>query len=71
MPEIFPGNVVIPGDQMGQYLEAMAEAEDARAPFRAQPKELNAEFGAYLATWRLRGNLLCEPPDTSAGFQTP
>jgi hypothetical protein len=50
MPKIFTGKVVIPGEHLGQYLEALVEAEDARAPFRAQLEELNTEFGAYLAT---------------------
>jgi len=58
MPEIFTGKVVIPGDQLGQYLEALAEAEDARAPFRAYLEELNAAFGAYLATKYTRKTVL-------------
>ena len=49
MPEIFTGKVAIPGDQLGQYLEALAEAEDARAPSRQRLEALNAAFGAHLA----------------------
>src|SRR5215217_6790854 len=32
MPQIFTGKVVIPGEQLPQYLDAMAETEEARAP---------------------------------------
>ena len=49
MPEIFTGRVAIPGEHLGQYLEALAEAEDARAPFRAHLEALNAAFAAHLA----------------------
>ena len=58
MPEIFTGKAVIPGDQLGQYLEALAEAEDARAPFRRHLGELNAAFGSYLATRYTRKTVL-------------
>jgi hypothetical protein len=50
MPQIFTGKVVIPGEQLPQYLEAMAETEAAREPFRRHLERLNEAFGAWLAT---------------------
>ena len=50
MPQIFTGKVVIPADQLADYVAAMAEVEQAREPFRRHLEGLNAEFGAYLAT---------------------
>jgi hypothetical protein len=50
MPQIFTGKVVIPGEQLEQYLEAMAETEQAREPFRRHLEGLNEEFGDWLAT---------------------
>ena len=41
--------MVIPGDQLGDYVAAMAEVEQAREPLRRALEALNAEFGAYLA----------------------
>ena len=58
MPEIFTGKVAIPGDQLGQYLKALAEAEDARAPLRAHLEQLNAAFGSYLAARYTRKTVL-------------
>lgn len=49
MPQIFTGTVEIPGEQLPQYLEAMAEAEAARASFRRQVESLNTEFEVALA----------------------
>ncbi len=49
MPTVFTGKVVIPGDQIESYLEAMAAAEAARQPFREQLVGLGAEFEQYLA----------------------
>lgn len=34
MPKIFTGKVVIAGDQLDDYLQALEAAEKARAPFR-------------------------------------
>jgi hypothetical protein len=50
MPQVYTGNVVIPGDQIDAYLEALQEAERARAPFRSKLNGLNTEFGNHLAT---------------------
>jgi len=41
MPEVFSGKVLIPGDQIDDYLTALKEAEEARAPFRRSLDELN------------------------------
>ena len=58
MPQIFTGKVVIPGEQLPPYLAALAEAEAARAPFRRHLEELNAAFGAWLATKYTRKTVL-------------
>ena len=50
MPQVYTGKVAIPGDQIDAYLEALQEAEPARAPFRSRLKGLNTEFGNHLAT---------------------
>ena len=50
MPQVYTGKVVIPGDQIDAYLDALQEAEAVRAPFRSQLTGLNTEFGNYLAT---------------------
>lgn len=42
--------VVIPGDQLEAYLQALEATEKARAPFRQYMNELNAEEAEYLAT---------------------
>jgi hypothetical protein len=58
MPQIFTGNVIIPGEQLPQYLEAMAETEAARAPFRRHLEGLNEAFGAWLTTKYRRKTVL-------------
>jgi hypothetical protein len=58
MPQIFTGKVVIPGDQLPQYLEAMAETEAAREPFRRHLETHNEAFGAWLATKYTRKTVL-------------
>ena len=50
MPHVYTGKVIIPGDQIDAYFEALQEAEAARAPFRSRLKGLNTEFGNVLAT---------------------
>ncbi|HAC65068.1 MAG TPA: hypothetical protein DCF68_16455 [Cyanothece sp. UBA12306] len=50
MAKVFTGKVVIPGDQMEKYFEAMAEAEAAREPFRKSFESLNQDFAHYLST---------------------
>jgi hypothetical protein len=49
MPKVFTDKVVIPGDQLDDYLQALEAAEEARAPFRQYMNALNAEFAYYLA----------------------
>ena len=49
MPRVFTGKVVIPGDKIDEYLKAMAQAEEARKPFRRHLEELNEEFASYLS----------------------
>jgi site-specific recombinase XerD len=44
MPRVFSGKVVIPGEKIEDYLQALDEAEKAVAPLRAQLKQCNAEF---------------------------
>src|ERR671921_660764 len=51
MPQIFTGKVVIPGEQLPQYLEA-------REPFRRHLEGLNAAFGAWLAAKYTRKTVL-------------
>ena len=58
MPQIFTGKVVIPGEQLPQYLEAMAETEAAREPFRRHLEGLNEAFGAWLAAKYTRKTVL-------------
>jgi hypothetical protein len=58
MPQIFTGNVAIPGEQLPQYLEALAESEAARAPFRRHLEALNEAFGAWLAATYTRKTVL-------------
>ena len=48
MAKVSTGKIIIPGDQIDNYLEAMAEAEAAREPFRTSLKGLNQEFADYL-----------------------
>ncbi len=50
MPKVFTGKVVIPGNQLEAYLEALEATEKARASFRQYMNALNAEFAEYLAT---------------------
>ncbi len=49
MPRVFTGKVAIPGDQVEAYLAALAEAEEARRPFRQYLEGLCAEFAQHLA----------------------
>ncbi len=49
MPRVFTGQVAILGDQIEAYLAALAEAEEARRPFRQSLDGLRAEFEQYLA----------------------
>ena len=49
MPRVFTGKVVIKGDQLDDYLQALDAAEKAREPFRQYLNALNAEFAKYLA----------------------
>ena len=49
MRKVFPGKVAIPGDQVEAYLAALAEAQEARRPFRQSLEGLRAEFEQHLA----------------------
>ncbi|MBW4550779.1 MAG: site-specific integrase [Aphanocapsa sp. GSE-SYN-MK-11-07L] len=49
MAQVFTGKVVIPGDRINEYFEALQEAEAARAPFRETLEQLNQEFAKFLA----------------------
>ncbi len=48
MPEVYTGKVLIPGDQIDDYLVALKETEEARAPFRQSLEDLNVAFAASL-----------------------
>lgn len=50
MAKVFTGKVVIPGNQIDQYFQALQQAEAARAPFRESLEQLNQEFAEFLAT---------------------
>jgi site-specific recombinase XerD len=50
MPRVFTGKVVIPGDQIEAYLQALTAGEKAREPFRRYLEGLKDEFAADLAT---------------------
>lgn len=49
MARVFTGKVVIPGDKINEYFQALEAAEAARAPFRQSLEQLNQEFAAHLA----------------------
>jgi len=49
MPKVFTGKVVIPGDQLEAYIQALEATEKAREPFRQYMNALNAEFAEYLS----------------------
>ena len=49
MPNVFTGKVIIPADQLDAHFAALAEAEEARQPFRQQLTGLKAEFERALA----------------------
>lgn len=48
MAKVFTGKVIIPGEQLGQYFEALKEFEEERKPFRESLEKLNNEFEEYL-----------------------
>jgi len=48
MAKVFTGKVVIPGNKLGEYFQAMQAAEAARAPFRESLERLNQEFADFL-----------------------
>lgn len=49
MAQVFTGRVVIPGDKLGEYFEAMKKAEEERQPFRDGLDALNHAFTEHLA----------------------
>lgn len=48
MAKVFTGKVVIPGDKLEEYFQALAAAEEARRPFREYLDDLNEEFAEHL-----------------------
>ena len=50
MAKVFNRKVVIPGNKIDAYLNALEKAEKAREPFRKHLESLNAEFNNYLET---------------------
>ena len=48
MAKVFMGKVIIPGDKINDYLQAMEKAEKEVEPFREMLEGLNQEFEAYL-----------------------
>jgi len=49
MPQVFTGKVVIPAEQLDAHFQAMAEAAEARKPFRSQLTGLTSAFEHALA----------------------
>jgi site-specific recombinase XerD len=49
MAKVFTGKVLIPGDKMEEYLQALQESGEEREPFQKFLTELNREFSEYLA----------------------
>ena len=49
MAKVFTGRVIIQGDKIDEYLEALQEAEAQQAPFRESLEKLNKEFAKFLA----------------------
>ena len=50
MAKVLTDRVVIPGDKIEQYFEALQQAESSRAPFRQSLEHLNQEIAQFLAT---------------------
>ncbi len=48
MAKVFTGRVVVPGDKIDEYFEAMIAAEKARQPLREYLDGLNEEFAEHL-----------------------
>lgn len=49
MGKVFTGKVMIPGDRINEYLEALEEAEKAREPSRQHAEALAKDFEDYLS----------------------
>jgi Phage integrase, N-terminal SAM-like domain len=49
MPKMFTGQVLIPAEQLDEYLKTLAAAEKAREPFRRYLAELLGDFTTYLS----------------------
>jgi hypothetical protein len=58
MPQIVTGKLLIPGEQLQPHVEALAEAEAAREPFRRHLEGLNEAFGGSLASKYTRTTVL-------------
>jgi site-specific recombinase XerD len=48
MAKVFMGKVLIPGDQIEDYLHALEKAEKEREPFRKMLEGFNQDFESYL-----------------------
>ena len=48
MAEVFTGKIMIPGDKIEEYFDALAKAEKEREPFQNYLLNLNEEFGDHL-----------------------
>ena len=48
MAKVFTEKIVVPGNQIEAFSEAIEEAEEKIEPFRNFLEELNKEFGEYL-----------------------
>src|SRR3712207_3158204 len=48
MARVFQGNVEIPGEKLGEYFQALEDAERANAPLRQHLTQLNREFERFL-----------------------
>jgi hypothetical protein len=47
MPQVFTGKVVIPVDNIDEYVKLMEAAEKERKPFRQSLEKLSDEFDDY------------------------
>ncbi len=48
MAKVFTGKVMIPGDKIDEFFQAVKEAEEERKPFREYLETLKSEFAEYL-----------------------
>jgi hypothetical protein len=48
MARVVTGTIEIPGEKLSEYLQAVEDAEQAKAPFRKHLEQLNREFERYV-----------------------